>query len=132
MQLENRTECVNGDTGIVISVEPDSLLVRYPDVCVKYDMDSLHQLSLAYATSISKAQGSEYRSVIVCITSAHSALLGRNLVYTAITRAAEHCVLLQEDAAIEQAVKNEIIYNRETFLAEKLKFYSTKAAFLAV
>lgn len=129
MQLENRPECANGETGHIISVNSDSLVVKYPDACVKYGIDSLHQLSLAYAISISKAQGSEYRSVVICITSDHSALLSRNLVYTAVTRATEHCVLLQEDTAMEQAVANEITYRRETFLAEKLKYYDLKAAF---
>ena len=131
MQLENRTECANGDTGFIISVKSDSLVVKYHDTCVKYDADSLHQLSLAYAISISKAQGSEYRSVIICITSAHSALLSRNLIYTAITRATEHCTLLQEYSAIKQPVTNEITYGRETFLAEKIKYYNLKAAFLS-
>ena len=70
--------------------------------------------------SINKSQGSEYKSVIMGITMAHKAMLNRNILYTGITRAKEKVTLLQEDAAMVEAIKNEVSYSRITFLPEML------------
>lgn len=135
MQLENRNECANGDVGRVIDVDGDQLIVKYigpqgEDIIVKYWKSELKtQLSLAYSMSINKSQGSEYKTVIMCMTEEHRAMLTRNMLYTGITRAKKRVVLLKEQTAIEKAMKNTAMYinenrnGRTTMLAEKLKFY---------
>ena len=121
MQLKNRPECVNGDVGFVNDVYNGKLFVKYADgASVCYTKSDIGQLSLAYSMSINKSQGSEYKSVIMGITMAHKAMLNRNILYTGITRAKEKVTLLQEDAAMVEAIKNEVSYSRITFLPEML------------
>ncbi len=138
MQLENRDECANGDVGKVIDVEGDRLVVKYigpkgEDIIVRYWKSELKtQLSLAYSMSINKSQGSEYQTVIICMTEEHKAMLTRNMLYTGITRAKKRVVLIEEHSAIEKAMKNVAMYaneisnGRTTMLAEKLIFYKNQ------
>lgn len=128
MQLKNRTECVNGDVGIVTRVSNNKMWVRFCDCEVIYTSANLSELSLAYAMSINKSQGSEYKSVVMCITTEHNQMLKRNLVYTGITRAKERVTLLQEDAAMMIAVADEDAYNRNTLLAERIRMDYLKIA----
>lgn len=125
MQLENRAECANGDIGYVTEITDHDMTVIYQDatgeILVIYDKYSLDQLSLAYAMSINKSQGSEYKSVIMGVTMAHKQMLNRNLVYTGITRAKKKCVCVQEDAAMQLAVGNEITLDRVTLLQKFLR-----------
>ena len=123
IQLENRDECANGDVGIVLDVnETDkTMTVQYFNTVVTYEQKELkHQLALAYAISISKSQGSEYKSCIIGITSEHKQMLMRNVIYTGITRAKERCVLLQEDIAMMTAIYTDGSYKRITFFSENL------------
>lgn len=131
MQLKNREECANGDIGIVESCKFGKLTVRYSDCKVVYNHNTVNDLCLAYGMSIHKSQGSEYKSVLVGITMAHKSLLNRNLLYTGITRAKEHCVLLQEEEAVRLAIQTEEQYARCTFLTDKLCFYHKKLSFCA-
>lgn len=129
MQLENRDEVANGDVGIVDTVKFGKMTVRYPqynDLKVVYDARTAKQLSLAYAMSIHKSQGSEYKSVVMAITNAHKNMLNKNLVYTGVTRAKERCVLLRDEEALISALSKEAEFDRTTFLAEKLVFYNKK------
>ena len=87
MQLENNEECVNGEVGTVIRVSEQYVTVEYTDTTVTYSYDVLDELTLAYAMSIHKSQGSEYKHVIMALLNSHSAMLQRNLFYTGITRA---------------------------------------------
>ncbi len=123
MQLENREEVANGDVGYVVNCTNRSLTVSYPqygDLKVEYDNTTAKDLSLAYAMSIHKSQGSEYKSVIMGITNAHTAMLNKNILYTGVTRAKERCVLLREEEAVITALHKESEYDRTTFLAEKI------------
>lgn len=129
MQLKNREECANGDVGIVESCRYGKLTVRFSDGRVIYDHDTINDLCLAYGMSIHKSQGSEYKSVLVGVTMAHKSLLNRNLLYTGVTRAKEHCVLLQEEEAVRLAIQTEEQYERCTFLTDKLGFYNKKLSF---
>lgn len=122
MQLVNRRECANGDVGKVIKVSGQTIDVRYADCCVQYtESEAAKELELAYAMSINKSQGSEYKSVIVAITNEHKQMLQRNLLYTGVTRAKKKCTLLYEPSALRIAIKNEEQYKRETMLAELLQ-----------
>ncbi len=123
MQLENREEVANGDVGYVVACSANSLTVSYPqydDLQVVYDKTTAKDLSLAYAMSIHKSQGSEYKSVVMGITNAHAAMLNKNILYTGVTRAKERCVLLRDEEAIITALHKESEYDRNTFLAEKI------------
>ena len=91
MQIKNNYDknVFNGDVGIIFKVAKDSekVTVFYDDKTVEYEGDELEQLTLAYASTIHKSQGSEYPAVIVILDSSHYMMLQRNLIYTAITRA---------------------------------------------
>jgi exodeoxyribonuclease V alpha subunit len=84
-------------------------------------MSELDEIELAYAISVHKSQGSEYRAVIVPIMTQHYVLLQRNLLYTAITRAKELVVLVGSPQALSIAIKNDRIQRRHTRLAARLK-----------
>lgn len=133
MQLKNREECVNGDVGKVIKASAKKLIVDFNGTQVAYEKEEVReQLSLAYAMSINKSQGSEYKSVVMCISTEHDILLQRNMLYTGITRAKERCVLLCDKDAIGKAMGNEAMWinnytcGRTTMLAEKLRYYKKK------
>ena len=85
-----------------------------------YDYTDLDQISLAYATSIHKSQGSEYPAVIIPITMQSYMMLRRNLIYTAITRGKKLVVLIGQKKALAMAVKNNTSSNRYSKLKEWL------------
>jgi len=95
MHLKNNYEkdVFNGDIGVVHEIlkAADKLMVNYEGRIVEYDILELDELSLAYAISVHKSQGSEYCAVIIALTTAHFPLLQRNLLYTAMTRGEKSC-----------------------------------------
>lgn len=121
MQLQNREEIVNGDVGKVIDVSSAGITVAYVDVNVSYTPDDLGQLALAYAMTIHKSQGSEYKAVIMVLLDSHKAMLHRNMLYTGVTRAKKECTLIYMDEAYKTAVQTTADSGRVTFLAEKMK-----------
>lgn len=130
MQLVNRKECANGDVGMVENINKGCLYVRYADgTRVVYTKRNIQELSLAYSMSINKSQGSEYKSVVMAMTSEHAAMLKRNLLYTGVTRAKKKLTLLKEDGALMKAICVEDEYTRHTFLIEKLQFLERKNKF---
>lgn len=120
MQLTNRAECSNGDTGKVVAVTDYSITVEYEDSCVQYAIDELQQLTLAYAITVHKSQGSEYASVIMGVFNSHENMLAKNLLYTGITRAKKKCTLFYQTKALQKAISTETSADRKTFLAEKI------------
>ncbi len=120
MQLENRPECVNGDVGTVIEATDKSVTVEYADGIVCYRYRELEQLTLAYAMSIHKSQGSEYKCVVMALLDSHKAMLQRNLIYTGITRAKTKCIVFYQKKALRQAVTTIAEDSRTTLLAEML------------
>jgi exodeoxyribonuclease V alpha subunit len=125
MQIKNNYDknVFNGDIGIIFKVAKDSekITVFYDDKTVEYEGDELEQLSLAYASTIHKSQGSEYPAVIVILDSSHYMMLQRNLIYTAITRAKGHVWILSAPGALAQAVRNNRKFRRFTRLTERLE-----------
>jgi exodeoxyribonuclease V alpha subunit len=125
MQTRNdyEREAFNGDIGHVsqVDLEAGKLSVRFDQREVEYDAQSLGSLTLAYATSIHKSQGSEYPAVIIPLLTAHFVMLSRNLVYTAVTRAKKLCVLAADPRAIRLALAETRKEERSTRLAERLK-----------
>ena len=120
MQLRNRNEVANGDVGKVIDVFKNGILVKFCDVQVFYELNELWQLDLAYAMSIHKSQGSEYKCVITCALPEHSGLLTRNLIYTAVTRAKKMCVMICDMDVVAEGIKREASCERITMLSEKI------------
>jgi len=110
MHLKNNytKEVFNGDIGIITSIEKSSsqLLVEYYQKEVKYNFDETNELTLAYAISVHKSQGSEYPAVIVPIMTQHFALLQRNLLYTALTRGKKLVIITGTERALEIAIEN--------------------------
>ena len=124
MQIKNNYDknVFNGDVGIIFKVHKDDekVTVFYDDKTVEYEGDELEQLTLAYASTIHKSQGSEYPAIIVILDSSHYMMLQRNLVYTAITRAKGHVWVLSAPGAFSTAVRNNRSVRRYTRLTERL------------
>ena len=110
MQLRNNydKDVYNGDVGFVQSVEPAerTLVVLFDGRPVEYRAADLDELTLAYATTIHKAQGSEYRAVVLAAGRAPARLLSRDLLYTAVTRARELLVVVGETAIVQAMIEN--------------------------
>jgi exodeoxyribonuclease V alpha subunit len=88
---------------------------------VTFTADKSHLLTLAYASTVHKCQGSEFPLVVVVLTRGHYVMLQRNLLYTAITRAKRHLVVVHQPGALERAVQNDRIAERHSRLAERLR-----------
>lgn len=126
MQVRNDYErdVWNGDVGIVVHIDPEegTLTVRFDDEReVIYEGDELDQLELAYAVSVHKAQGSEYKAVVIPLHLQHYPLLRRNLLYTAVTRGKKLVVLVGSQRALRRAVGQTGDLARYTQLAERLR-----------
>ena len=125
LQLKNdyEREVYNGDLGVVqrVSVEDRGLSVRFDGRDVDYQDSDLETLTLAYATSIHKSQGSEYPAVVIPLLTAHFVMLSRNLVYTAVTRGKKLCVLVADPRALQLALGEVRREDRVTRLAERLR-----------
>jgi len=125
MQLCNNynKDVFNGDIGIInaINTEAKKITVLYEAKQVEYAIDEINEITLAYATTIHKSQGSEYAAVIIPLFMQHYVLLQRNLLYTAITRAKKLCILIGEPRAIAYATKNNKSIQRNTCLSHFLK-----------
>lgn len=88
---------------------------------VEYDATELDEVTLAYATTIHKSQGSEYPIVVIPVLMTHFVMLQRNLIYTGITRAKKICVLIGQTKALYYAVRNLTVSKRNTLLKERLR-----------
>jgi exodeoxyribonuclease V alpha subunit len=124
MQTRNdyEREVFNGDLGVVTHVDPTEkrIRVRFDDREVSYDDAELDALTLAYATSIHKSQGSEYPAIVVPLLTTHFVMLSRNLLYTAVTRARRLCCLVADPRALRLAVAEVRREDRTTRLTERL------------
>ncbi|MGE5557363.1 MAG: ATP-dependent RecD-like DNA helicase [Bacillota bacterium] len=117
----------NGDIGVIegIDYEEKEVRVNYPEPggyrTVFYDFNELDELTLAYAISVHKSQGSEYKAVVLVLTTQHYMMLQRNLLYTAVTRARDLVVIVGAKKALAIAVRNSRQEERRTFLSRRLK-----------
>ena len=125
IQLKNNYEkdVYNGDIGFIsgIDMEMEEITVNFDGRTVDYSFFELDEISLSYAISIHKSQGSEFKCVIIPILTSHYMLLQRNLLYTAITRARELAVIVGSKKAIGMAVNRNIVEKRYTSLKELLR-----------
>lgn len=125
MQIKNNyeKEVFNGDIGTVSAVDLSNrcLSVLFDDHTVEYDIAELDELTLAYATTIHKAQGSEYPIVVMPVLMNHYVMLQRNLIYTGITRAKKILVITGAKKALAYAIQNVTVTRRNTLLKERLE-----------
>ncbi|MDP2644314.1 MAG: ATP-dependent RecD-like DNA helicase [Desulfobacterales bacterium] len=116
-------EVFNGDIGIIRAMDKKKreITVEYDGREVRYDFEETNELSLAYAISVHKSQGSEYPAVVVPIMMQHFALLQRNLLYTAITRATKLVIIIGTKKALMTALENDKSSRRNSNMALRLK-----------
>ncbi len=124
MQLRNNyaKDVFNGDLGYIreVDTEDKTLKVDFDGKWVEYDITELDELTLAYATTIRKAQGSEYPIGVMPVLMTHYVMLQRNLIYTGITRTKKICVLIGAAKALAYAVRNMSVLKRNTKFRERL------------
>ncbi len=124
MHLKNnyQKEVFNGDIGVITDIDSkkEVFSVDYYGRTVPYDFSEMDEISLAYATSVHKSQGSEYPAVIIPIMPQHFVLLQRNLLYTAITRGKKLVILIGTQRALAVALKNDKPRERLSGLAFRL------------
>ena len=124
MQLRNDYEkdVFNGDIGTVLHVDKAKfrVFVDFDGRTVSYEKDQINDITLAYAVSVHKAQGSEYQAVIMPLMTQHFIMLQRNLFYTALTRAKKLSVIIGSYKALHIAIKNDNPVRRNSLVREKL------------
>ncbi len=125
MQVRNNydLEVFNGDIGQIHSFDTENEVARitFDDREVNYDFLELDELTLAYACSIHKSQGSEYPCVVIPLHTQHFTLLQRNLIYTALTRGRRLVIIVGSRRALEIAVESQPSTQRSTLLTERLR-----------
>lgn len=125
MQIRNNyeKEVFNGDIGLVVSVDMQNrvLSVDFDGRIVSYESTELDEIVHAYATTIHKAQGSEYPIVVMPVLMSHFVMLQRNLIYTGITRAKKVLVIVGTKKALAYAVRNVTVTKRNTHLKMRLR-----------
>lgn len=126
MQIKNFEDVNNGDIGYIKAVHTvgneTSVQVDFGEDKIKwYESDDLSMLDLGYASTIHKSQGSEYTSVIINLQCAHSIMLTRPLIYTAITRGKERVIIVGERRALCIAINKKDTEKRGTCLAVRIK-----------
>jgi exodeoxyribonuclease V alpha subunit len=125
IQTENnyKKEIFNGDIGTIEKIDPveQELSIRFDERLVTYDYGELDEVSLAYAVTIHKSQGSEFPAVVIPIAMQHYMLLQRNLIYTGITRAKRLLVVVGQRKALGLAVRNDQARKRYSGLLSSLR-----------
>lgn len=125
IQTENNydKEVFNGDIGLITSIDPEEkeLRISFDGREVVYDYGELDQVSLAYAITVHKAQGSEFPAVVIPLATQQFMLLQRNLIYTAITRGKKLVVLVGQRRALQMAIRNNETARRYGGLLSRLQ-----------
>jgi exodeoxyribonuclease V alpha subunit len=116
-------EVFNGDLGTIaaIDVEEQDVTVRFAERLVSYDYADLNEITLAWAVTIHKSQGSEYPVVVLPIYMQHYLMLSRNLIYTGLTRAKQLAIVVGTQKAIALAVRQVKDQQRYTLLDQRLQ-----------
>lgn len=114
----------NGDCGYITDITADYITILFDDSkYVNCDISNIDEIDLAYAISIHKSQGSQYKTVIIPMLMDYKIMLKRNLLYTAISRAKENVIIVGQSRAIAYAVHSNSISKRNTLLAEQINKY---------
>lgn len=122
IELVNRIEdnVFNGDIGIVLKATKKEIICDFDNSIVNYSLSKFDDLKLGYVISIHKAQGSEFKVVILPVLNTYNYMLYRKIIYTAITRAKEKLIILGEVSALKRAIQTDRDENRKTLLRELL------------
>lgn len=122
IQCENDYDrgVINGEIGIVESVINNALVVKFDDHSVLYSLTEQDQLKHAYAITVHKSQGSEFKYVILVVTNSAGPMLNRRLIYTGMSRGRERVVIVGQENALKRAIENVKCDERNTGLAAKL------------
>ena len=124
MQIRNNynRDVFYGDIGRIREIRQtdQEVAIDFGGRTVPYDFSDLDEIVLAYAISVHKSQGSEFRAIVMPVTTQHYVMLQRNLIYTAITRARELVVMVGSRKAMEMAVENNAVAERFTTLDTRL------------
>ena len=117
------TGIFNGDVGLIteIDAEGQTLTIRFDDREAVYSFDLLPQIEPAFAMTVHKSQGSEYRAVVLCVWRGTPLLLSRSVLYTAVTRARELLILVGEREVISYMVRNDKKQKRFSGLCWRLR-----------
>jgi len=124
MQVKNNYDkgVFNGDPGLIVDLDLDRQVMQVGfDAVVEYDLTDLKELTLAYAISTHRSQGSEFPVVVLPLTTQHYVMLQRNLLYTAITRAKQMIVIVGTRRAFKLAIENNEVAERYTTLRPRLR-----------
>ena len=113
----------NGDTGFIESIDRQNMKfnVRFDDNKVsEYSLSDIDQIIPAYAVSVHKSQGSEFKAVVVALSQGNYFIMTRNLLYTAVTRAKDLCVIVGAEDVVKRMVRNNYTAKRYTLLTRFL------------
>lgn len=121
MDDKNTTFIANGESGKVVKVLKDAIVVDYDGTLIYIPKGSMKNIRLAYAISIHKCQGSQYKVVILLTPRAHTFMINSNLLYVGESRAKEQCYHIGEIRTINSALKKKENFNRKTMLQTFLK-----------
>jgi len=110
----------NGDIGFITAIANDKVSVTFDKTPVFYEERDLDQIIPAYCISIHKSQGSEFKAVVIPVSTQHYIMLQRNLFYTALTRAKNLCIFVGTKWALSTAVKNDTALTRNSRLRDKI------------
>lgn len=121
MNMVNGLDFSNGDLGFITEIEHQSVTVKFEDGEKTFAYDELDQIRLAYAMTIHKSQGSEFKVVISTLLDSHGDMLQMNLFNTAVSRAKQKFILVGNENAINVAILNKGNINRYTGLRKKLQ-----------
>ncbi|MES3038686.1 MAG: AAA family ATPase [Bdellovibrionota bacterium] len=118
-----KKDIFNGDIGFIHNIDhyEQYIDIHFDERSVRFGFDELDRLTLAYAISIHKSQGSEYRAVIVVVSDEHLPMAQRHLIYTAVTRGKEHVFLVANPSALQAAILSDESNRRWQRLTELLK-----------
>lgn len=117
----------NGDIGIIEKITDKEIIIDFDGNKVKYTSSTYNSFALAYAISIHKSQGSEFKTCIIPLSASYSIMLYRKLYYTAITRAKKKLYLLGNKNILKTAAKNNTSSIRNTYLKEEIKKLKEKS-----
>lgn len=117
----------NGDIGIIEKITDKEIIIDFDGNKVKYTSSTYNSFALAYAISIHKSQGSEFKTCIIPLSTSYSIMLYRKLYYTAITRAKKKLYLLGNKNILKTAAKNNTSSIRNTYLKEEIKKLKEKS-----
>lgn len=114
---KGKTSVFNGNTGTIISIHFDEVIIDFDGEMVVYNKEDMVNVSLAYAMTVHKAQGSQFKNVILCLPKAHTFMLNSNIIYTGESRTSWRCFVVGNLMTINRAIKKRANLSRNTWLS---------------